>query len=98
MTRSSSTRPDARTALVTGGGTGIGRAAAFALAAEGYEVTVAGRTAATLEQAVKLITHAGGSARYVVADVHDEQAVRHAVENAASHSGRLHVAVNSAGV
>jgi NAD(P)-dependent dehydrogenase (short-subunit alcohol dehydrogenase family) len=37
-------------ALITGGGTGIGRAAALALAAEGYEVTVAGRTAATLEQ------------------------------------------------
>jgi NAD(P)-dependent dehydrogenase (short-subunit alcohol dehydrogenase family) len=85
-------------ALVTGGGTGIGRAAAQALAAEGYEVTVAGRTAATLEQTVNLITHAGGSAQHVVADVHDEAAVRHAVEVAAGTSGRLDVAVNSAGV
>ena len=57
-----------------------------------------GRTAATLEQTVKLINDAGGSARYVIADVHDEQAVRHAVEIAASHSGRLDVAVNSTGV
>src|SRR4029078_10860051 len=65
---------------------------------KGYEVTVMGRTAATLEQTVKLINDAGGSARYVIADVHDEQAVRHAVEIAASHSGRLDVAVNSAGV
>jgi NAD(P)-dependent dehydrogenase (short-subunit alcohol dehydrogenase family) len=85
-------------ALITGGGTGIGRSAALALAAEGYEVTVAGRTAATLEQTVKLVTHAGGTAQYVIADVHDEAAVRHAVEVAAGESGRLDVAVNSAGV
>jgi NAD(P)-dependent dehydrogenase (short-subunit alcohol dehydrogenase family) len=87
-----------KTALVTGGGTGIGRSAALALAAEGYEVTVAGRTAATLEQTVKLITHAGVSANYVIADVHDADAVRHAVEIAAGDAGRLDVAVNSAGV
>ena len=72
-----------KTALVTGGGTGIGRAGALALAAVGYEVTVAGRTAATLEQTVKLVTQAGGKAKYVIADVHDEDAVRHAVEVAA---------------
>ena len=53
-----------RSAFVTGGGTtGIGRAAAIALAAEGYTVTVAGRTAATLEQTVKLIADAGGTAK-----------------------------------
>ena len=91
----SSTR---KTALVTGGGTGIGRSAALALAADGYEVTVAGRTAATLEQTVKLVTHAGGIAKYVIADVHDADAVRHAVEIAVGDIGRLDVAVNSAGV
>ena len=91
-----------KTAFVTGGGTGIGRAAAVALAAEGHDVTVAGRTAATLEQTVKLIQDAGGTAQYVIADVHDSEAVRHAVEVAAGGStgegGRLDVAVNSAGV
>ncbi|MGX7681320.1 SDR family oxidoreductase [Jatrophihabitans sp. DSM 45814] len=56
------------------------------------------RAAATLEQTVKLITHAGGSAKYVVADVHDADAVRHAVEVAGGDAGRLDVAVNSAGV
>jgi NAD(P)-dependent dehydrogenase (short-subunit alcohol dehydrogenase family) len=91
-------QPVPQTALVTGGGTGIGRAGALALAAAGYEVTVAGRTAATLEQTVKIITNAGGTAKYVIADVHDETAVRHAVEVAAGESGRLDVAVNSAGV
>jgi len=92
----------AKTALITGGGTGIGRAAAIALAAEGYEITVAGRTSATLEQTVKLIEDAGGKAAYVIADVHDEDAVRHAVEFAAGgtadNGGRLDFAVNSAGV
>jgi NAD(P)-dependent dehydrogenase (short-subunit alcohol dehydrogenase family) len=95
-----------KTALITGGGTGIGRAAAIALAAEGYAITVAGRTTATLKQTVKLIEDAGGTATYVIADVHDENAVRHAVEVAAGSSadggpgegGRLDVAVNSAGV
>ncbi len=91
-------QPGPKIALITGGGTGIGRAAALALVAEGYEVTVAGRTAAALEQTVKLVTHAGGTAKYVIADVHDETAVRHAVEVAAGETGRLDVAVNSAGV
>jgi NAD(P)-dependent dehydrogenase (short-subunit alcohol dehydrogenase family) len=91
-------QPGPKTALITGGGTGIGRAAALALAAEGYEVTVAGRTATTLEQTVKLVTHAGGNAKCVIADVHDEEAVRRAVEVAAGETGRLDVAVNSAGV
>ena len=98
MTQPSSTQPGTKTAVVTGGGTGIGRAAALALAAEGYEVTVVGRTASTLEETVKLITAAGGTARTAIADVHDEDAVRRAVETAAGATGRLDVAVNSAGV
>ena len=76
-------------ALVTGGGTGIGRAAAIALAAEGATVTVAGRTETTLEETVRLVRDAGGRARLAVADVHDEDAVRHAVQVAAGEEGRL---------
>lgn len=87
-----------KTALITGGGSGIGRAAALALAAEGCTVTVAGRTAAKLEETVKLIEAAGGIARYVIADVRDEDEVRRAVEVAAGDTGRLDFAVNSAGV
>src|SRR6195952_5530749 len=75
-----------KTALVTGGGTGIGRSAALALAAEGYEVTVAGRTAGTLEQTVNLVTQAGGNAKFRIADVHDADAVRRAVQAAVSDS------------
>ena len=98
MTQASTPQFAGKNALITGGGTGIGRAAAIALAAEGAVVTVAGRTQATLEQTVKLITEAGGTAGYAIADVHDEDAVRHAVEVAAGDTGRLDVAVNSAGV
>jgi NAD(P)-dependent dehydrogenase (short-subunit alcohol dehydrogenase family) len=98
MTRSSSAQPDAGTALITGGGAGIGRSAAVGLASEGYEAAVASRTAATVQETVKLVTETGGMARYVIADVHDEDAVRHAVEVAAGEPAQLDVAVNSAGV
>jgi NAD(P)-dependent dehydrogenase (short-subunit alcohol dehydrogenase family) len=98
MTQASTLQFAGKNALITGGGTGIGRAAALALAAEGATVTVTGRTQATLEQTVKLVADAGGTARYAIADVHDDDAVRHAVEVAAGDAGRLDVAVNSAGV
>ena len=83
MTQATALQFAGKNALITGGGTGIGRAAAIAMAAEGATVTVAGRTQSTLEQTVKLVADAGGTARYVIADVHDEDAVRHAVEVAA---------------
>ena len=87
-----------KTAIVTGGGTGIGRAAALALAAEGCTVTIVGRTAATLEQTVSDIQAAGGDARYVICDVTNEAAVAAAVQVAAGAAGRLDFAVNSAGI
>ncbi|MGI5134237.1 MULTISPECIES: SDR family NAD(P)-dependent oxidoreductase [unclassified Streptomyces] len=86
------------TALVTGGGTGIGRASALALAAAGCTVTVAGRTVATLEETVRMISDAGGAARLVECDVSDEQSVAHAVRVAVGDSGRLDFGVNSAGI
>jgi NAD(P)-dependent dehydrogenase (short-subunit alcohol dehydrogenase family) len=98
MTHAATPRSGRKTAFITGGGTGIGRAGALALAAEGYAVTIAGRTAATLEQTVTLIQDAGGTAQFVIADVHDEDAVRRAVTVAVGEDGRLDVAVNSAGI
>lgn len=87
-----------KTAFVTGGGTGIGRATALALAAEGCTVTVAGRTQSTLEQTVRDIEAAGGKARYAICDVADEKAVALAVNALVARSGRLDFAVNCAGI
>jgi NAD(P)-dependent dehydrogenase (short-subunit alcohol dehydrogenase family) len=98
MTETITAQFQGHTALITGGGTGIGRAAAIALAAEGASVTVAGRTQATLEETVSVVNDNGGCARLVIADVHDEDAVRHAVEVTAGEEGRLDMAVNSAGI
>ncbi|MFB6561723.1 glucose 1-dehydrogenase [Streptomyces sp. NPDC056400] len=84
-------------ALVTGGGSGIGRASALALAAEGALVTVAGRTAASLKETVRLIEASGGSARYVLADITDEAQVEKAVDAAVADIGRLDIALNNAG-
>lgn len=89
---------DGRTALITGGGTGVGRAAALALAAEGCLVTVCGRTASTLAETVGLVKAAGGAARFVRCDVSDERSVQGAVEAAIGDTGRLDFGVNSAGV
>jgi NAD(P)-dependent dehydrogenase (short-subunit alcohol dehydrogenase family) len=89
---------EGKTALITGGGTGIGRAAAVKLAAKGCLVTVAGRTVSTLEETVREIEAVGGKARYVECDVSDEESVKTAVKTAIGDSGRLDFGVNSAGV
>ncbi|MEU4518986.1 SDR family oxidoreductase [Amycolatopsis sp. NPDC024027] len=85
-------------AFITGGGTGIGRASAVALAAQGCFVTVAGRTQRTLDETVTLVREVGGSAAAVLCDVTDEASVAAAVAMAAGEDGRLDFGVNSAGV
>jgi NAD(P)-dependent dehydrogenase (short-subunit alcohol dehydrogenase family) len=86
-----------RNALVTGGGTGIGRATAIALTGEDCRVVVLGDLAETLVQTVSDIRNLGGDADYVVCDVRDVDAVRVACERATLGHG-LDIAVNSAGV
>jgi NAD(P)-dependent dehydrogenase (short-subunit alcohol dehydrogenase family) len=86
--------------LVTGGGTGIGRACAAALAADGAAVTICGRTASRLEAAAERIQQAagcGGSVRSIVADVTDEEQVEAAVARALEPTGRLDGCVANAG-
>ncbi len=87
-----------RTALVTGGGSGLGRAIALAFAAEGAKVVVAGRTATTLDETVRLITANGGEAAAVVADLTRSADVEALVRQAVERFGSLDIAVNNAGI
>src|SRR3954454_11853326 len=83
---------EGKRAFVTGVGTGIGRACALALAAEGCFVTVAGRTEHTLDETVRLISEAGGSAQAVPCDVTVEAMVQWGVAAAGGDEDRLHAA------
>lgn len=85
---------DGRTALVTGGSSGIGQAIAVALADAGAHVLVAARTRSTIDATVDAIRAAGGSADGIVADL-SSRAGAHALADAA---GDVDVLVNSAGI
>ncbi|MFG3287365.1 SDR family NAD(P)-dependent oxidoreductase [Streptomyces sp. NPDC048179] len=87
-----------RTALVTGGGSGIGRAVALAFAAEGARVVVAGRRPEPLKETVALIEERGGAALAAPADVSRSGDAEALVAAAVDHFGSLDVAVNNAGV
>lgn len=90
-------RLDARTALITGGGSGIGLAVAEALHAQGAAVAILGRGEAKLKSAEKQISADGGSPVLpVVADVNDDAAVSDAVRQVHQWQGRLDIVVNSA--
>jgi NAD(P)-dependent dehydrogenase (short-subunit alcohol dehydrogenase family) len=84
---------DGRTALVTGGGRGIGRAVALAFAREGARVAVAARTQAEVEAVAR---ECGGVA--IQLDVTDETGCRQAVARCESELGGLDVLVNNAGI
>jgi NAD(P)-dependent dehydrogenase (short-subunit alcohol dehydrogenase family) len=87
-----------KVALVTGGGSGIGRATAVAFVREGASVVVAGRNAEPLEQTVKLIQAAGGRASAIAADVSQSGDVARLVAATVRRYGGLHVAFNNAGI
>ncbi len=86
-----------RVALVTGGGTGIGRAAARALAGAGWNVVLAGRRQATLEQALAELGLGPDRGLPVSADVGDPRSVKGLFERVRQHFGRLDLLFNNAG-
>lgn len=87
-----------KTALITGGGTGIGKAIALAFAREGAKVALAGRRADKLDEALHEMEVHGGERLAVTCDVAKAKDAEQAVFEAASKFGSLNVLVNSAGV
>ena len=87
-----------KTAIVTGASSGIGGAIARALAGEGAEVYVAGRTEAALKDLVGEIAKAGGKAHAAVIDVREPSAINGLVDRAVKETGRLNIMVNNAGL
>ncbi|WP_241288866.1 SDR family oxidoreductase [Burkholderia stabilis] len=84
-------------AAVTGAGTGIGRAAAIALAGAGFTVALIGRREESLRETQEAIRIAGGDAHVFPADVTDEASVDRAFAQIAQQFGRLDVLFNNAG-
>jgi len=87
-----------KVALVTGGTSGIGKAAALALATEGAKVVVAGRRENEGREVVEAIEKLGGKALFVKTDVSREADVKALVDKTVATFGRLDFAFNNAGV
>lgn len=85
------------TVLITGGGTGIGRATALLFGERGANLVLAGRRAEPLEATVTELRRAGAAAEWARADVTVDAAVRAAVARVVERFGGLDVLVNSAG-
>lgn len=85
-------------ALITGGGKGIGRALAVALAQEGVDIALLGRNAGSLEAVAKEISGTGVKAAYATADVSDIQAVNEAVTLLTKELGEPDILINNAGI
>lgn len=89
---------DGKVVLITGGGSGIGRASALKFAAEGATVVIGNRNTETGQQTVQLIEAAGGKASFLKTDVSKAEDVKALVDFAVQTFGGLHVALNNAGV
>lgn len=91
-------RLEGRVALISGGSSGIGKATALRLAAEGARVVIAARDGEKAASALAAIGDAGGDARFVVCDVRSPESCQNAVTFALSAYGQVDILFNNAGV
>jgi NAD(P)-dependent dehydrogenase (short-subunit alcohol dehydrogenase family) len=89
---------EGKVALVTGGGSGIGRATALAFARDGARVVIGNRSVERGEETVSMIRAAGGTASFRRTDVVVAAEVKALVDHAVTTYGRLDVAFNNAGI
>jgi len=87
-----------KSAIITGAGSGIGRAAALDLARRGFAVALVGRTNRTLEAVAVEIQGAGGKAQVIVADVSRPEETERMAHQAMSAFGRIDALINNAGM
>jgi NAD(P)-dependent dehydrogenase (short-subunit alcohol dehydrogenase family) len=87
-----------KVAIITGAGTGIGKAVAIAFLQDGYQVVLSGRRQEVLEQAVKEAGVGDGQALVVPTDVRDRASVRALFAQTSEAFGRLDVLFNNAGI
>src|SRR3989475_10696435 len=88
---------EGKTAIVTGGGTGIGKSIAMEFARAGADVALCSRKAEHLEPVEKEVRNLGRRAFSMVVDVRQEEQVKGIVERAVQEWGRLDIMVNNAG-
>jgi NAD(P)-dependent dehydrogenase (short-subunit alcohol dehydrogenase family) len=91
-------RLQGKTAIVTGGGSGIGRATAIRFAKEGAKVVVGDIDTAGGEETVTLIKEREGKAIFVQTDVSDSKQVKQLINTATDSFGSLHIMFNNAGI
>jgi 2-keto-3-deoxy-L-fuconate dehydrogenase len=91
-------RLDGKTALITGGGSGIGRAIALRFAQQGATVEILDLDEPAAQAVVKEIAAAGGKAHAQRCDLGNGETVRAAFADAVARHGRLHILVNNAGI
>src|SRR5437764_10736633 len=87
-----------RVALVTGAGSGIGRAVSLALQGDGYSVVLAGRRAAELEKTAALASPAGGETLCIPTDLTRAEQIHDLFVKTKEKFGRLDVLFNNAGI
>ena len=90
-------KSEGRVAIVTGGGSGIGKESAFALAKDGYSVAIAGRREEVLNETVKEATNEGLKMLGVQTDVGNPESVKNLFSKTLEEFGRLDVLFNNAG-